>query len=131
MAKYLIADALIRLKNASAVYKKSTRVPNSRMVRKIMEILKEEGWIRDIKEVNNGRELRIRLRYKGDQYLIPYINEVRFYSKPGRRWYVKADELTPVRSGKGIMIISTNKGLMTTDQARKLRIGGELICEIW
>jgi len=128
---YLIADTLIRLKNASAVYKKSTRVKNSKVVRAILEVLQQNGWIRDYKEVEDGKQIRVRLRYKGESPLIPYINHVQIFSKPGRRWYVKSKDLTPVRSGKGIRIISTSHGVMSTIDARKKGLGGELICEIW
>ena len=131
VSNYPIADALIRIKNAGAVFKKSTRVPNTKIVQAILEVLKSKKWIRDFKVTADGRQIKVRLRYKKGQYPIPFIQNVRFYSKPGRRWYVKAKEITPVRSGYGIQIISTSKGLMTSQEAKKAGLGGELICEIW
>ncbi len=131
VTNYPIADALIRIKNAQAVFKKSVRVPNTKLVKAVLQVLKDKKWIRDYKEVNQGKEIRVRLRYKEGPYPIPYIQNVKFFSKPGRRWYVKAKDLTPVRSGYGIQIISTNRGVMSTDEAKKKNLGGELICEIW
>ena len=128
---YLVADMLARLKNASAVFKESVSVPNSKLNRAILDVLKETGWIKDYKVSDDNRQIVVTLKYKKGKYPIPVIQNIKIYSKPGRRWYIKAKELPPTRSGYGIRIISTSQGVMSTDKARKLGIGGELICEIW
>ena len=131
-SNYTVADALIRLKNASAVYKDKTWVKKSKFVLAVLKVLKDNGFIRDYKELDERPyEVLVYLAYKPGNPPIPKIEHVKFFSKPGRRWYVRVSELKPVRSGHGIQIITTPKGVMTTVEAKKQNIGGELICEIW
>ncbi len=129
---YVLADTLIRLKNASAIFKDKTWVRKSKFVLAVLEVLKKHGFIRDYKELDERPyEVLVYLAYKPGNPPVPKIEHVRFYSKPGRRWYVRVSDLKPVRSGFGIQVITTPKGVMTTDEAKKLNVGGELICEIW
>jgi len=129
---YPVADALIRLKNASAVYKQKTLVRKSKFILEILRVLKENNFIKDYKELaDRPYEVLVYLNYKPGNPPVPKIEHVKFFSKPGRRWYVRVSDLKPVRSGYGIQIITTPKGVMTTQEAKKQNVGGELICEIW
>jgi len=129
-----IADMLTRIRNANAAFKESVDLPASNMKRAILEILKKEGYIEDYKYIEDGKQgiLKIFLKYKGDrrnrQRVISGIVRV---SKPGRRIYVSKDELPKVKSGMGIAVISTSKGVITDKEARKKNVGGEVICYVW
>jgi len=125
------ADMLTRVRNACMVKFDSVDIPLSSLKVDVAKILKEEGYINDFhvhKEDTQG-VLRIDLRY--DQNHQKVINGLRRVSKPGRRVYVKSDNIPKVMSGLGIAIISTSKGVMTDHQARKSGVGGELLCEVW
>ena len=126
-----IGDFIIRLKNASAVKHESVAVPHSKMKMAVAEVLKSEGYIKDIEK--RGKKVRktmhVDLAYKADG--TPRISEVKRLSKPGRRMYKGVDEVFPVRYGKGLLILSTPKGILTGTQARKERVGGEALFEIW
>ncbi|ACR80569.1 MULTISPECIES: 30S ribosomal protein S8 [Kosmotoga] len=129
-----IADMLTRIRNANAAFKESVDLPASNMKRAILEILKKEGYIEDYKYIEDGKQgiLKVFLKYKGDrrnrQRVISGIVRV---SKPGRRIYVSKDELPKVKSGMGIAVISTSKGIITDKEARKKNVGGEVICYVW
>lgn len=123
-----IADMLIRIKNAQASKKNEAAVPLSKLKMEILKILKKEGYIVDFKAETNEREIVIKLKYIKDS---PAITGVRRISKPGRRIYASAKELSRILSHVGIGIISTPKGILTDQQARKEKIGGEIICEVW
>ncbi|MDI3523300.1 30S ribosomal protein S8 [Kosmotoga sp.] len=129
-----IADMLTRIRNANAAFKESVDLPASNMKRAILEILKKEGYIEDYKYIEDGKQgiLKVFLKYKGDrrnrQRVISGIVRV---SKPGRRIYVSKDELPKVKSGMGIAVISTSKGVITDKEARKKNVGGEVICYVW
>jgi small subunit ribosomal protein S8 len=126
-----IADLLTRIRNAHMAKHDRLDVPVSKIKREICRILKEEGFIRNFREIEGSpvSTLRIFLRYspEGD----PAISHVARISKPGRRVYRGADELPAVRNGLGVGIISTSQGLLTDAQARERRVGGELLCELW
>ncbi|RLD15541.1 MAG: 30S ribosomal protein S8 [Caldiserica bacterium] len=126
----VIADFLIRIKNASMVRKEVVEVPCSKMKEEILKILQREGFIKEYSKIEDGRQgiLRIYLKYKDG---MPTLRGVKRVSKPGRRIYVKKDEIPKVLKGTGIAIISTSKGIMTDDEARKNMIGGEVICYVW
>ena len=106
-------------------------MPFSNPKLKIAEILKNEGFILDFKKRGrkNGRIIRIGLKYLDDK--MPSITGFKRISKPGQRIYKKAKEIKKVKSGYGKAIVSTSKGLMTGEEARKRKIGGEVICEVW
>ena len=126
-----IADLLTRIRNASRAKLASADAPYSKMKESIVKILKSEGIISDyeVSKETKYPNLRIHLRYDGKRK--PIMREIKRISKPGLRAYRSAAELTPVRSGLATQIVSTNKGMMTDREARKLRIGGEVICEVW
>ncbi|MBI2484016.1 30S ribosomal protein S8 [Candidatus Uhrbacteria bacterium] len=125
-----IADLLTRIRNALAVRKSTVQVPYSRVKRDVVSILKQEGYISDFElSSDSGRQIvLISLKYVDSR--IPAINALRRVSKPGCRVYAKANELPSVLNNLGIAIISTSHGVMTNREARKRRLGGEVLCEI-
>ncbi|MCA9709924.1 MAG: 30S ribosomal protein S8 [Myxococcales bacterium] len=125
-----ISDMLTRIRNATIAGHEELTLPASRVKRRIVEILKEEGYIEDFERHEEGPQgtLSIRLKWHGDQ---PAIEGLRRVSRPGQRRYARSSEIPKVRNGLGIMIVSTSKGMMTDRAARKAGVGGELICSIW
>lgn len=127
-----IADLLARIRNAALARHDVTRVPASKVKKAIAEIMKAEGYISDVREEewgpSNHRALTITLKYIEKKAAFQGLRRV---SRPGRRVYVGHGEIPRVLSGLGISILSTSQGLMTDKQARKLRVGGELLCEVW
>lgn len=125
-----IADMLNRIRNAQAVSHPTVDVPFSNLKYEIIKILEKKGFIQKIEK--RGRKakkiMEITLKYSDG---MPAISGLKRISKSGQRIYVKAKELQPVKGGYGIAIISTPEGLMTNEKARKKRLGGEEICEIW
>jgi small subunit ribosomal protein S8 len=127
-----IADLLTRIRNAGLASHEVTRSPHSKMRERIAEILREEGYIESFsveKCEGIGSELVIQLRY-GDGNK-PAIHTMKRISKPGRRKYSAAGDLPTVKSGLGVAIVSTSKGVITDREARRLNVGGEVLCEIW
>jgi small subunit ribosomal protein S8 len=126
-----INDLFNRIKNAQAVNKIATFAPYSKLKERILQILKDNGFILDykIRKVDNKKTLKIYLKYdENNQGAIKGIKQI---SKPGRKVYQKAKEIKRVKSGYGIAIISTSKGLITDKEARKYKVGGEVIAYIW
>ncbi len=125
-----VADFLTVVRNASMAKKEKVTVPASNMTTKIAEILKEEGFVESIKPFSEGckRFIRIHLKYIRKR---PAIQGLKRISKPGRRVYVANDEVPRVQGGLGVAIVSTSKGLLTDHQARKTKVGGELLCAVW
>ena len=125
-----IADMLSRIRNASRVHKEHVAMPLSRLKKEIAQVLKEEGYIRDFHIVEGSpcSELAIDLQYTTDR--VPAINVLKRVSKPGCRSYVKADAMPVVLQHMGIAILSTSKGVMSNRKAKKLRLGGEVMCYI-
>jgi small subunit ribosomal protein S8 len=125
-----IADMLTRVRNAVKAEHLKVDIPSSKIKVAIAKILKDEGFIKNYKiiEDNKQKVLRVYLKYS-DQNQSALLNIVRI-SKPGRRVYTKADELKPVLNNIGIRILSTPKGVITNKAAQKLNVGGEVICEI-
>ncbi len=125
-----IADLLTRIRNAGAANHKTVDVPASRLKMDITAILKDNGYIADFEKIDDSVQgtIRITLRYYQRKHA---IKEMKRVSKPGRRAYAPADQLPRVRNGLGISIISTSKGVMSDKQARKLNVGGEVLCTIW
>lgn len=126
-----IADFLTRIRNAVMAGKDRVDVPASRLKLEITKILKEEGFIRTFKVLEEGPQgtIRLYLRYSPDGE--PAIHGIERVSRPGRRVYMGAHELPQVRRGIGIAVVSTSKGLMTDARARELRVGGEVMCKVW
>jgi small subunit ribosomal protein S8 len=122
----LIADMLIRIKNAIMRKKDSVEVPNTKINKNILEVMKQEEMIGDFEE--KDRMIEVALEYDENEPVIIHLEKV---SKPGQRIYVSSNEIVPVMNGRGISVISTSKGIMTGAMAKSQNIGGELICEIW
>ncbi|MBO9361676.1 MAG: 30S ribosomal protein S8 [Thermoflexus sp.] len=129
-----IADMLTRIRNASMVGHSRVAIPSSKFKVAIARVLKEEGYIEDF-QITSDRpqpKLIIKLKYVGERrFRKPAISGLRRVSKPGRRVYVGKEEIPLVMSGMGIAILSTPKGVMTDKQARRLGVGGEILCYIW
>lgn len=129
-----IADMLTRIRNANAAFKESVDIPASNLKKKLLDILKAEGYIDDYKYIEDGKQgvLKVFLKYKGDRRnKVNVITGIVRISKPGRRIYVNRDKLPKVKSGMGIAIVSTSSGVMTDKQARMKGVGGEVICYVW
>ncbi|HVK66133.1 MAG TPA: 30S ribosomal protein S8 [Polyangium sp.] len=125
-----VADMLTRIRNAALARHDRTEVPASKMKQAVAEILKSEGYIADVRPSDgNPAKLTIVLKYGRDRSSA--LDGVRRVSRPGRRVYVKHDRIPRVLSGLGISILSTSHGLMSDRDARKNKLGGELICEVW
>lgn len=126
-----IADFLTRIRNASAARHRWVDIPASNLKIRIAVLLKLEGFIKDFVIVEDSKQNQIRmyLRYTTDDK--PVIEALQRISKPGRRLYVNADQLPKVRNGLGVAILTTSRGVVTDKQARKERIGGEVLCYIW
>jgi len=128
-----IADMLTRIRNAVAARHESVSMPASKMKVAIAQVLKEEGFIKDYSVIKHeGRphqELRIVLNYLGRKQ--PAINGLQRVSKPGLRVYVQKRQIPRVYGGLGIAILSTPKGIMTGQRARRESVGGELLCYVW
>ena len=126
-----IADFLTRIRNANMVKHESVEVPASKMKRDIAEILKNEGFIRDVEYIDDDKQgiIRVFLKYgKNNERVISGLCRI---SKPGLRSYVKADAVPKVLNGLGIAILSTSEGVMTDKDARAKKIGGEVIAYVW
>ncbi len=129
-----ISDMLARVHNALMAQHETVSMPTSKMKVAIAKILKEEGYIEgyEVVEKTPQPELVIRLKYIGDlKHQRPVITGLKRVSKPGRRIYTPAGRIPWVRSGMGIAILSTPKGVLTGEQARRLNVGGEVICYVW
>jgi len=126
-----ITDTLNRIKNAQAVSQQTVKIPFSKINLKLIDILKDKGFILDFKKVGLKKDRTIRINLKYDTNKKPAISGFKRVSKPGQRIYKKVKEIGRVKGGMGMGIISTSKGLMTDKEARKEKIGGEVVCEIW
>ncbi len=128
-----IADMLARIRNANMVYHESVDVPSSKMKMEIARILKESGYIKNFKVVNDPKKpyatIRLFLSYGPNKERV--IQGLRRISKPGRRIYVGHTDLPKVMGGLGIAVISTSRGLKTDTEATQLGLGGEVLCYVW
>ncbi len=125
-----IGDMIARIKNAQSRNHKKVELPSSNFKMKIADILKNEGFIKDFKKTGDEKKptLSLELKYHSGN---PVINNFERVSKPGRRIFSSADSLPRINNGLGIAIISTPKGVMTDIDARKQKIGGEIICKVF
>ena len=126
-----IADMITRIRNAQLRTLNSVHIPNSKLRARILEVLKEEGYISSYKistSEKNNKFLLVNLKYNNG---VPVIKEISRVSKPGRRVYTKADSIPRIQNGLGIAIVSTSKGIMTDNDARTKKIGGEIICRVF
>jgi small subunit ribosomal protein S8 len=126
-----IADMLTRIRNANMVRHEKLEVPASKIKKEIAEILKREGFIRDVEYIEDNKQgiLRIFLKYGANNERV--ITGLKRISKPGLRVYAKADEVPRVLNGLGIALVSTSKGVMTDKDARQLQTGGEVVAYVW
>jgi len=126
-----IADFLTRIRNANMAKNESVEAPASKIKRDIAEILKNEGFIRDVEYIDDDKQgvIRVFLKYGKNNERV--ISGIRRISKPGLRSYVKADAVPKVLNGLGIAIISTSEGVVTDKVARAKKIGGEVIAYVW
>lgn len=126
-----IADMLTRIRNAVRAKKKEVNVPSSRLKVEIARILKEEGYIKNYKVIEDKKQgvLNIVLKYTDDNQSV--ISGLRRVSKPGCRIYCTRDSIPRVLDGLGVVIISTSRGLLTDKQCQEQGLGGEVLCEIW
>jgi small subunit ribosomal protein S8 len=126
-----VADMLTRIRNAALIKKREVSIPSSRLKVEIAKILKEEGYIKNFKVIDDKVQgiLSILLKYTDDgENVISGLNRV---SKPGCRIYCKGDSVPKVLDGLGIVIVSTSKGVMTGKSCLELKVGGEVLCNIW
>jgi small subunit ribosomal protein S8 len=124
-----ISDLLTRIRNANRALLPAVELPHSRIKESIVNILKREGYIADFAvEGKVPRTIKLKLKYQGKKSIIEGLRRV---STPGLRRYVGATEIPRVRGGLGVAVLSTSEGLMTDVQARRKKIGGELICYVW
>jgi small subunit ribosomal protein S8 len=126
-----IADLLTRIRNGLHARHGEVRIPHSKIKTRIAEILVTEGYLADIDVVPAGvqSEIRVALKYTRDQK--PVISGLRRVSKPGLRVYVASGDVPKVQGGLGVAILSTSSGVMTDREARRARVGGEVLCEVW
>lgn len=124
-----ISDMLTRIRNANRVLLPTVEMPHSKMKESIAQILKKEGYVTDFAvEGKTVKKITVKLKYDGKKGVIEGLRRV---STPGLRRYVGATEIPLVRGGLGISVVSTSQGVMTGTQARKSKLGGELICYVW
>jgi small subunit ribosomal protein S8 len=126
-----IADMLTRIRNAITARKAKVSIPSSKIKRELARVLEEEGFVSSMRFEEDDKQgtLTIELRY--DQDNRNAIQGIRRVSRPGQRAYVRSQKMPRVRSGLGIAILTTSKGIMTERAARKNKVGGELLCEVW
>jgi len=125
-----ITDMLNQIRNAQAVQKTEVFIPLSKIKNEIAMILSKEGFIGEIKKSSKGKEKALKISLKYDNG-VPAIDGLKRVSKPGQRIYEPVHEIKKVHGGFGISVISTSKGLMTNKEARKQKLGGEIICQVW
>jgi small subunit ribosomal protein S8 len=130
-----ISDMLARIRNGSLARHDRVEMPHSTLKKNLAEVLKSEGFLDDVRESETTGESGVRktltlvLRYSKDKSSA--IDGIRRVSAPGRRVYVRYDRIPRVRSGMGVSILSTSRGVMSDRTAREQKVGGELLCEIW
>ena len=126
-----IADMLTRIRNASAARHRELILPSSRVKREIARILTEEGFIDGFSTSQDGVQEMLILRLKYVEGRTPVVSGLKRISKPGLRVYARKTEIPRVLGGLGMAILSTSRGIMTGSQARKLNLGGEVLCYVW
>ncbi len=126
-----IADMLTRIRNASTARHAELTLPSSKVKREIARILVEEGFIEDYSASQNGVQEMLTLRLKYVEGRTPVVSGLKRISKPGLRVYARKTEIPRVLGGLGLAILSTSRGIMTGSQARKMNLGGEVLCYVW
>lgn len=126
-----IGDLLTRIRNGLGARHVDVRIPHSRLKARIAEILVREGYLEDVEIVTHPVQSEIVVRLKYSQGREPVIRGIRRVSKPGLRVYSGREKIRRVQAGLGIAILSTSKGVMTDKEARRHKVGGEVLCEVW
>jgi small subunit ribosomal protein S8 len=126
-----IADMLTRIRNASAARHKEVMLPSSKVKREIARILQEEGFIESWSTTAEGIQEMLSMRLKYVEGRTPVVSGIKRISKPGLRVYARKTEIPRVLGGLGLTILSTSRGIMTGSQARKMNLGGEVLCYVW
>ncbi len=126
-----IADMLTRIRNASKTKLEKVDIPSSKLKVEIAKILKDEGYVKNVKLVKDRKQGMIRVYLKYTDEELPTIQGIKRISRPGRRMYVASDSIPRVMGGLGVAILSTPKGIQTGKQAKKDNVGGEVICHVW
>jgi len=125
-----ITDMLNQIRNAQAVLKPEVLITYSKLKNEIATILAKKGFLSEVKKASKGKVKMLRISLKYDMQ-IPQIDGLKRVSKPGQRIYVKSGDIKKVRGGFGVSIISTSKGLMTGLEAKRAKLGGEVLLEVW
>jgi small subunit ribosomal protein S8 len=126
-----IADMLTRIRNAQRASHELVNIPSSKLKINVAKVLKSEGYIKNFRIISDGQHRFIRIFLKYDKEGVAIIEGIKRVSKPGCRVYAGNDGIPKVLNGYGINILSTSKGLMTDNEARKTEIGGEILCAVW
>jgi small subunit ribosomal protein S8 len=126
-----IGDLLTRIRNAGKARFDKVDIPASRMKITLARIFKDEGFIKNYKVIKDNKQGILRIYLKYDDQNLPLIQRIERVSKPSRRVYTGCEELPKVQGGLGVAVISTSKGVMTDRRARKLGVGGEVLCQVW
>ena len=127
----LIADTLTIIRNGTRAKKEKVDVKSSRLNQEVLEIFKKDGYIKNFKAIKDKKQGMIRVYLKYEEGRNPAITQIERVSKPGLRIYVDKENIPKVLNGLGTAVISTSKGVLTDKEARKQKIGGEVICHIW
>lgn len=126
-----ISDMLTRIRNAARAHQREVVMPRSNMKFGVAKIMQAEGYLSGVESFEDGSRPMLRVMLKYDDSGTPVLSSITRVSKPGQRIYVKSNDLHRVRSGMGFAILSTPNGLMTNIEAKKRKLGGELICELY
>jgi small subunit ribosomal protein S8 len=126
-----IGDMLTRIRNGGKARFDKVDIPASRMKISLARIFKDEGFIKNYKVIKDNKQGILRVYLKYDDHNLPLIQRIERVSKPSRRVYFGCEELPKVQGGLGVAVVSTSKGVMTDRQARKLGVGGEVLCQVW
>lgn len=128
-----IADMLTQIRNAARARHRGVEIPWSRVKEEIARVLVQEGYLHEVKKVkakeSGGDRLRIELRF--DKQNNPIISGIKRVSRPSQRVYVGVEEITPIRKGLGIHVLSTPRGIMVDREALRAKVGGEILCSVW
>ena len=126
-----IGDMLTRIRNGIMASYDAVDIPSSKLKMNIAKVLKSEGFIKNYRIMNEGARETIRVFLKYDENGVPVIGGLKRVSKPSLRFYTKTDKIPKVLGGLGVNILSTSKGVMTDREARKMGVGGEVLCAVW
>ena len=126
-----VADMLTRIRNALQAAHEIVNIPSSTLKINLANVLKSEGYIKNLRIISDGQHRYIRVFLKFDKNGIPVIEGLKRISKPSCRVYAGYNEIPEVLNGYGVSIVSTSKGIMTDREARKQRVGGEILCAVW